>query len=59
MEVKKDNRGGARPGGGRKKSDRIRATFKLDPDVVELLSTVDNKSDLVNQAIREYITKEA
>lgn len=56
---KKDGRGGARKGAGRKKSATKRTlAFSIE---LELLSAIDrefpNRSHVINEAIREFLKK--
>lgn len=50
----KSNWGGKRLSSGRKAKNRKQVTFWADEDTVELLKSVKNKSDLINDAIRSY-----
>lgn len=59
METQKKNgRGGARPGSGRKKTTE-RYYFRLDLDLQERLEAVPEiKSRYINQAIREKLDRD-
>ena len=49
-------RGGARPGAGRPKAEHPRRslTIRLEEDVEEIVSSVANKSQFVNECIRAF-----
>lgn len=52
---KKGGHGGFRPGAGRPPGQRkTNKTFRLADDVLEILSSVQNKSEYVNEAIRFF-----
>lgn len=54
MTKKKNNRGGARLGAGRKKGpDKIAVTLRMSKEIVSLLPR--NKSDFVEAILREKL----
>ena len=58
MEEKKQ-RGGARPGSGRKKGQtKIQACFRIEEDLLDKIAKIGNKNKFVNIAIREKIERE-
>lgn len=52
MEDKKSNRGGRRKGAGRPKSYRKMVAFRADVDVLRKLEEVGNKTEYINECIR-------
>lgn len=55
MEEKKEKRGGARSGSGRKKSLEKKITFGATAEVVALLEGKANKSRIICEAIKAYL----
>jgi hypothetical protein len=55
MEEKKEKRGGARSGSGRKKSLEKKITFGATAEVVALLEGKPNKSRIICEAIKAYL----
>lgn len=55
MEEKKEKRGGARSGSGRKKSLEKKITFGATAEVVALLEGKKNKSRIICEAIKAYL----
>ena len=53
QEVKKNGRGGARPGSGRKALGKKAVTLKLSPESIEKLAQVTNKSEFVDGLIKK------
>lgn len=49
---KKENRGGARLGAGRKPMNRMAVTIRLDKEIVEKLPK--DKSVFINKILKEY-----
>ena len=54
---KKDGRGGARKGAGRKPKVKVPITLNIDAELVELLLKNSNRSRLVNQLVRAFFKK--
>lgn len=55
-KMKKDNRGGARPGAGRPTTEQPKRTisFCIDNDLLDYVNSTDNKSELINRALRTF-----
>lgn len=53
----KNNRGGARPGSGRPKTKRP-FPFRIDIDLYEKIKNFENKSQFINDAIRDKLKQE-
>lgn len=58
-QVKKDRRGGRRPGAGRPKGRKEYKTIsiRIPDDVEAILSNIDNRSAYIIEAIREYASR--
>lgn len=59
MQEEKKQRGGARPGSGRKKGKtKIQACFRIEEDLLDKMSEIgNNKNKFVNIAIREKLER--
>lgn len=53
----KETRGGARPGAGRPKAKRP-FPFRIDIDLYEKIKNFENKSQFINDAIRDKLKQE-
>ncbi len=59
MEKQKSH-GGSRPGAGRKPkgaANKIRVTFSLDPEIVEVIRSQPNQAEFIEAAVREKSEK--
>ena len=54
MENKKERRGGAGRGQGRKKIRYASMGFRADEDVFHILSEQKNRTEYINQSVRFY-----
>lgn len=54
MENKKEKRGGAGRGQGRKKIRHAKISFRADEDVFNILAEEENKTEYINQSVRFY-----
>ena len=53
-EEKKNKRGGARPGAGRRKGDRSKAiSVNISPEAYEIYKTWGNKSEIIDMLIKK------
>lgn len=57
-QVKKSNRGGARPGAGRKRTSASSIALRIPQDVAEILARVENRSAYIVEAIRAYARRD-
>lgn len=58
MQEEKKQRGGFRPGSGRKKGKtKIQACFRIEEDLLDKMSEIGNKNKFVNTAIREKLER--
>ena len=54
MENKKEKRGGAGRGQGRKKIRYASMGFRADEDVFKILAEQENRTEYINQSVRFY-----
>ena len=53
-EIRKSNRGGRREGSGRKALGKKAVTLKLSEESVEILARQENKSEFVDELIKNH-----